>query len=169
MRTNTPAHLKHFDYLGFHRYSLTFCTDRRRPLFTDEKVVDLVRSQIVRAATSCEFTVIAYCFMPDHLHVLVHGESAAADCRRFIAAAKQYSGYHYAKKYSGRLWQRYGYERTLRTDEHTLQVAKYILENPVRANLAVRVQDYPFVGSTVCELKDLLLWIYAEVGQSRSG
>ena len=99
---------------------------------------------------------MAYCFMPDHLHLLVHGESEAADCKSFIALAKQYSGYHYSKAFRGPLWQRYGYERTLRKDEDTLTVAKYILANPVRAGLSATVSDYPFVSSLVYELKELL-------------
>ena len=34
-------------------------------------------------------------------------------------------------------------------------VARYILENPVRAGLARTVSEYPFVGSQLCELKDV--------------
>ena len=78
---------------------------------------------------------------------------------RLIALAKQYSGYYDSQEFHGRLWQRYGYERTLRQNEDTRAVAKYILENPVRAKLAANVLDYPFVGSLVCEVKDLLLSI----------
>jgi len=71
-------------------------------------------------------------------------------------ARKEYSGYYYKKQLGRVLWQRYGYERTLRNDEQTFIVARYILENPVRAKLVENVQDYPFVGSLICELKDLL-------------
>ena len=94
--------------------------------------------------------------MPDHLHLLAQGQSESADCRRFITLAKQYSGYYFSKEIGGKLWQRYGYERTLRNDEATLTVARYIVENPIRAKLANTVEEYPFVGSMVCELKDLL-------------
>ena len=167
MLTNRPAHLKHFDYTGCHRYSLTFCSDRRRELFREEKVVNLVLSQVSRASTECEFAVIAYCFMPDHLHLLMHGLSEAAQLRRLIALAKQYSGYYYSKEFHGKLWQRYGYERTLRRDEETFAVARYIRENPVRAKLVANVRDYPFVGSLVCGLEDLLLSIQAGPDQNR--
>ena len=34
-------------------------------------------------------------------------------------------------------------------------MARYILENPVRAGSARTVEEYPFVGSLVCELRDL--------------
>ena len=143
--------------MGCHRYSLTFCTDQRQPVFKDKRVVDLVLSQIARAGRERDFAVIAYCFMPDHLHLLVHGQSDTADCRRFIAAAKQYSGYYYSKEIGGKLWQRYGHERTLRNDEHTLVVARYIIGNPVRAGLVASVEQYSFAGSLICGLKDLVV------------
>ncbi len=86
----------------------------------------------------------------------MHGQSETADGKRFIAAAKQYSGYYYTKQFPWMLWQRYGHERMLRKDEDTVTVARYILENPVRARLARTVEEYPFVGSLVYELRDLV-------------
>ena len=156
MRTGKPAHLKTFDYLGLHRYSLTFCTAHRARLFVSEPVVALVLSQISRAAAEQDFAVIAYCFMPDHLHLLVEGESEASDCKRFIARAKQYSGYSYSKQFRGVLWQRYGFEHVLRDDELTPVIARYILNNPIRAGLVQQVFDYPFVGSLAYDLKDMI-------------
>jgi putative transposase len=156
MRTGTPGHLKTFTYLGLHRYSLTFCTDRRRHLFTTAAVVDLVLSHISRAATENGFAVVAYCFMPDHLHLLVEGQSDGSDCKRFITRAKQYSGFYYSKALRSALWQRYGFEHVLRDEEITPVVAKYILENPIRAGMVRRVEDYPFVGSLVYPLADLI-------------
>ena len=58
--------------------------------------------------------------MPDHVHLLIAAESEASDCLQFIARAKQYSGYYYARRYGGRLWQRYGFEHILRDTELTL-------------------------------------------------
>ena len=147
MHTRRPERLASFSYVGTHRYSLTFCTDRREPVFILEARVELVREQILRASREERFAVIAYCFMPDHVHLLVHGQTEDADLRRFVSLAKQRSGYCYAQKLGARLWQRYGYERVLRESEPTSGVARYILENPVRARLVERVEDYPFLGS----------------------
>jgi REP element-mobilizing transposase RayT len=154
--TGSPGHLKTFDYLGPHRYSLTFCTNHRQSLFTTHAVVGLVLEQIARAADEQQFAAIAYCLMPDHVHLLVEGKSADSDGRNFIARAKQYSGFYYKREHRATLWQRYGFEHVLRDDELTLVVAKYILENPVRAGLVKRVEDYPFLGSLVYSLSELL-------------
>ena len=156
MPTHGPGHLKAFDYVGLYRYFLTFCTDSRRRLFSLSPAVALVLDQIEHVATDEQFAIVAYCFMPDHLHLLVEGRADWSDCRRFIARAKQFSGFHYARSFGGRLWQRYGFEHVLRNDEATLNVARYILDNPLRAGLVSRVDDYPFVGSRVYTLDEIL-------------
>jgi putative transposase len=159
MRTGRPEHLKGFSYQGFHRYSLTFCAKDRSHIFISHEVVDLVIAQISRASAETDFAVIAYCFMPDHLHLLIEGKSEASDCKQFIKRAKQYSGFYYSKTYAGKLWQRYSFEHVLRDDQKSIVVARYILQNPIRAGLAKRIEDYPFLGSLVWPLPALLEWI----------
>jgi len=156
MMTNRPHRLKTFSYLGCYRYSLTFCTNFRAHLFVDAQVVQLVLSQFLRAAGEEGFSLLAYCFMPDHVHLLVQGDSEWSDGRRLIKQGKQYAAYAYSATYRRKLWQPWGFDRVLRDEESSVIVAKYILENPVRAGLARTVSDYPFVGSQLCELKALL-------------
>jgi putative transposase len=156
-----PQHLKAFSYMGFYRYSLRFCTDGRRHVFTSHPPVDLVRSQILRGATDERFDVIAYCFMPDHVHLLVAGRAEDSDCKRFVARAKQFSGFYFKKTFGMPLWQRYGFERVLRNSEQTFVIARYILENPVRAGLVTTIEAYPFIGSLVCTLPELIEAAYA--------
>jgi len=145
MLTNEPDHLKHFDYTGFHGYFLTFCTHQRKALFTCKDVVDLALSQISRAATDCEFAVIAYCFMSDHVHLLVHGQSESSDCKRFITLAKQYSGYYHSKQFGGRLWQRYGYQRTLKRRRHA-RLRKIRSGQPIARHIGFRCAGISIPG-----------------------
>jgi putative transposase len=129
-------------------------------------------SQILRARIETRFALIVYCFMPDHLHLLIEGETDASDCKRFITRAKQYSGFHYSWQFGGRLWQRYGFERVLRENEATEVVARYILENPIRARLARRVDEYPYVGSSVYDLPTLMAslqsWQFCDTGPAKA-
>jgi putative transposase len=156
VRTGNPGHLKTFDYVGLHRYFLTFCTYDRLKRFVDGGHVDVVREQILRVATEESFAVSAYRFMPDHLHLLVEACSDASDCLTFIKRAKQFSGFYYAKQFRERLWQRYGYERTLRREDETLVVAKYVVANPVRAGLVENPEEYAFSGSQTHSLAEIL-------------
>ena len=156
MPTHGPGHLKTFDYVGLYRYFLTFCCHARRPVFTSQPAVGLVLSQILRAGDDERFAVAAYCFMPDHVHLLVEALSDSSDARRFIARAKQLAGFHYAAAHRRKLWQRYSFEHVLRDDEDTRRVARYILENPVRGGLVRCPKDYPFVGSCLFTIDEIL-------------
>ena len=169
MFTNNPGHLTSFDYIGFYRYFLTFCTDRRQRHFLVREHVEGVLQQIVRAAADAGFAIIAYCFMPDHLHLLVEAQSEVSDCRQFIRRAKQFSGYYFKQKFGKPLWQRYGFEHVLREEEATLGVARYTLENPLRAGLVDRVEDYPFAGSMLYALAEILAAVQMMPASRKSG
>ena len=169
MLTRKPDHLKAFDYRGLHRYFLTFCTFKRHRAFETADHVDLVCTQFRRTAVEELFALLAYCFMPDHVHLLIEGRGDNSDGLRFIKSAKQYSGFYYRQSFGEKLWQRYGFERVLRDGEGTLSVARYIFENPVRAGLVTKVDDYPFLGSDVYPIPAILEAIQFRGGWYRSG
>ena len=156
-----PEHLPGFSYIGRHRYSLTFCTFERIPHFRDSEIVAAAWTQILRAAREEEMEITAYCFMPDHVHLIVEGVSEVSDLKKFISRAKQYSGYHYSQTHGRRkLWQRYGFEHVLRDDESTQRSVRYVIENPVRKGLVKHPREYQFMGSSVFGLQQLLEFAY---------
>jgi len=156
--------LKLFDYLGEYRYSLTFCTFNREPYFQDAETVRVTLTQIERAAQLEGFEVPAYCFMPDHTHLLVVGGSHESLLPRFIKTSKQLSAYEYRQRTGRSLWQRSGWDRVLRGEEATSDVARYILANPVRAGLVTSAEHYPFSGSLTHSREEL----FDFVGRART-
>jgi DNA-binding sugar fermentation-stimulating protein len=58
-----PRHLESFDYVGMHRYFLTFCTEGRATRFEAGEAVDIAHSQILRAAGEQAFEITVYCYM----------------------------------------------------------------------------------------------------------
>jgi putative transposase len=128
-----PVPLRHFAYRGPWRYHVRFSTDGKRSHFANRAIVDLVLQELQLQAEAHRFAVMAYCFMPDHLHLLLIGKTEASDCRQFLAAFKQAAGFGCSRRFGIRLWQRYGFDRVLRESEDTRVVARYILENPLRA------------------------------------
>ena len=155
-RVARPERLKTFEYKGLHRYSLTFCTRDRVRWFSDAPVVNLVLSLFVQQADEKQFGILAYCFMPDHVHLLLEGRTDTADLRSFVNEAKQRSGFEFARQHDRRkLWQKGYYEQVLRTDESALGVARYIVANPVRAGLVREPHEYEFSGSTIFDREQL--------------
>jgi putative transposase len=104
--------------------------------------------------------VVVSCFMPDHVHLLVQGESEGADLKRFVKLSKQHSAFNFASIHGRqRLWLKYGFVRVLRGDEDTSAVARYIINNPVRAGLVSSPAEYPYWGSSRYSREELLEYI----------
>jgi REP element-mobilizing transposase RayT len=149
MITKRPRRLVGVSYVGFQRYFVTTCTAFRRPFFLDLAIGNDAVSQILQSAGDQLFDVTAYCLMPDHAHLLLSAQSQTSDVCQFVKQTKQITGFRFRRVRGERLWQPGYHDRILRDDEATLTVAKYILENPVRAGLAKVAGKWPLSGSGV--------------------
>jgi len=93
-----------------------------------------------------EWLIFAYCLMPDHLHLLVTPQRAA-NLSDILGSYKSYvTRTAWAYGVVGHLWQRSFHDRVLRSDQAAPVVVKYILDNPVRARLVERWEDWPWSG-----------------------
>ena len=139
--------LKDFGYKGCYSYFITICTQGKKPIFTDTAIVEWIIGVLKDKSIVFGFKIWAYCFMPDHLHLLIEGNDDNADMRRFISSYKQYTGFYYKKRYRMTLWQINYYDHILRKTEDTMSVANYIFGNPVRRGLVDDYRKYKFLGS----------------------
>ena len=135
-------------YQGPHAFSVTISTANRQNLFCDESAVGLCLSALTEATARQEMTILAYCFMPDHLHLVLEGKEGA-NLIRLMKTFKQISAYRYRQTSGQPLWQKGYYDHILRKEEDARGVAQYIFENPVRARLVISPHEYPFLGGTL--------------------
>ncbi|HYT68841.1 MAG TPA: transposase [Vicinamibacterales bacterium] len=154
-----------FQYRGRYRYVLTFVTFERTAVLTDASIVELVWAQILRAAAEKRFEIIVYCFMPDHLHLIVSGLSDDSDLKAFVKLAKQYAGYYYARSHNGRkLWQHGSHDHIVRDDVDLRDRVRYVVNNPVAAGLVALANDYPFMGSQRWSRQELTAYVRPAFG-----
>ena len=159
MITRRPTRLRGVPYVGFQRYFLTTCTAERHRAFERPPITEGCVLHLRRSASRHELAIVAYCFMPDHLHVLAYGTSPQSDFQAFVVHFKKLTGFEYKRRHGRHLWQPGYHDRILRDEESTEAVARYILEKPVRAGLARQLGEYPFAGSDLYDAKALLtLW-----------
>ena len=151
-----PHRLDGFDYRGPHQYFLTLCTQQRAPVFLDAATAQLVLTQLLRTAGNHSFAYLAYCLMPDHFHALVEGLTPEANLTAFVKSAKESSGRAYFRRAKRALWQEGYYEHVLRELEDARGVARYIVENPVRAGIVDDPWAYEFIGSDRWTVRELL-------------
>jgi putative transposase len=108
------------------------------------------------AGAETEVALLAYCFMPDHVHLLAEGMTDRADARAFMILAKKRSGIAYSRRTRKPLWQEGYYDRVLRAGDDVRAVARYMLNNPVRAGLVRHPFEYPHLGSDRWSLVELV-------------
>ena len=144
-----PNRLGPESYLGRRAYFLTLCTEDRRKLFTKLEFIASLVTILRTTCTSQVFNGHAYCFMPDHLHLVLTGEGDGANLPRFMQAFKSLAARESWKHDMERLWQKGFYDHILRDGESLEAAAWYTFENPVRAGLAPRAEEWPYSGSFV--------------------
>ena len=144
-----------FDYRTPHDYHLTWGTVDKKRVLSDPGLVIPLIEQLERETSSEECLLYAYCFMPDHVHLLLSPEEGH-DVGAFVQAYKSKTTRIYWETGNrGRLWQHGFYDRILRQEEDIKQIARYILDNPVRKGLVKDFREYPFSGSLVFNKDDL--------------
>jgi len=145
MKLRESPRLKSFDYTGSFAYSLTLVTGKRLPHFRVAETVESCLEVLQEACSRYCFQCIAYCFMPDHLHLLLVGKEEA-NLPTLVRHFKQISAFRFKCRTGVRLWQISYYDHVLRREEHINTVAEYIWNNPVRAGLVESALGYPFSG-----------------------
>jgi len=148
--------LKDFDYTGCYAYSITSNCNENKEFFTNSKIVNNCLDVLKKVMNNNNFYVYCYCFMPNHLHLLLAGKNERSDLNKAIKLFKQKTGYWFKNKYHQQLWQTSFYDHILREDEDLERAARYILENPVSKKIVIDFWDYPFSGSFITDIKNLI-------------
>ena len=105
------------------------------------------------ATETYDVALIAYCLMPDHVHLL--GQLSHGNLLAWVNQCKQRSAFQAAHRGIRPLWQDSYEDRVLRSEDRVIDVAAYILANPLRAGLAREIGEYPWAGSDVYSIADL--------------
>ena len=137
--------LQHFTYEGSYAYSITICCYENENYFTNKSTVFNILDSLNIISSEMSFSIIAYCFMPDHLHILTSGDEGT-NLLKFIEKFKQISGYNFKKTSGRKLWQKSFYDHVVRKEENLNSIVEYIFNNPVRKGLVKDYSDYPFLG-----------------------
>lgn len=94
--------------------------------------------------------------MPDHVHILLRALTETATLTRMLPDWKQRVGFSWSRRSGEQLWQKGYWERVLRSGDDEIAIARYIVENPVRAGLVSDPRSYPWLGSTEYSLESIL-------------
>lgn len=118
-------------------YYITTATLYRAPSFTEFSAARIVVHALRAEEANANASTLAYVLMPDHLHWLM--QLHAGDLSTVVGRVKSTT----AHRIGGAVWQAGFHDHALRREEDLLNIARYIVANPLRAGLVERLGEYP--------------------------
>ena len=126
-------------------YFIAAVTQGRHPLFTDDANIDLLRATLRRAKKYHPFTMRAYAFMPDHLHLLIFVPETTNISRLLQSVqrnfTRSYKESHHIQR-STHLWQRGFWDHVIRDERDFANHFDYIHYNPVKHGYVIKPEAY---------------------------
>ncbi len=131
-------------------YHVIFRGINRQNIFEEENDYEQFIKILKDVKKEKAFEIYTYCLMSNHVHLLIH-ENEIGDISNIMQRLlTRYAGW-YNKKYlrSGTLFgDRYKSE-PVEKDSYLLSLVRYIHQNPKKARLVTKLEDYPW--SSYCD------------------
>jgi REP element-mobilizing transposase RayT len=124
-------------------YLLTTVTRYRRRVFRDFYAGRILVRALIAEERAGQLESLAYVVMPDHLHWLIRlcdgADLSVCMQRTKSLSARELNNYMGT---AGQFWQDGYHDRALRRDEDLVNMARYVVANPLRSGLARSVGEY---------------------------
>lgn len=114
----------------------------KRNIFLAPEDYEKFLDSINKAKEKSEFTLLAYCLMTNHVHLLIkEGNEEIGDSIRRINVS--YAQYHNRKHgRTGHLFQNRFQSEVVNDDNYLMVVVRYIHKNPIKAGIVANMLDY---------------------------
>ena len=123
-------------------YHVTLPVENREFVFLDFSNAQLLKQCLKNSDDNGHTETYCFCIMPDHLHWMFQLKSASLS--KVIAMVKS----EYSRFTRTKIWQDGYHDHVIRSDESLINIARYIVRNPLRAGLVSKVGDYPHWDSS---------------------
>ena len=128
-------------------YFITTCTEKRRHLLANDEAHAVFR-QFCTVARERGALVGRYVLTPDHLHLFVCIKTGDMTLSLWMKSLKNTLSKHWRSSgIDAPHWQKGFFDHIIRPNESHSEKWKYVRDNPVRAGLASRAEDWPYAGS----------------------
>jgi putative transposase len=117
--------------------------NRKSRVFHSPGDYDAFVRLIARAQEHAEVQVLAVCLMPNHVHFVLRS-SRQGDISRWVKWLLGTHGIRYNKQHNtvGHVWQGRFKAMHVQTDQHLMNVMRYVERNASRANLVKRAEQW---------------------------
>jgi putative transposase len=127
---------------------LDAATDGPRWL-ADKRIADQVVNAIEQGANEYRlYELFAWVIMPNHVHVVAKPNRPLPVVMRWLKGSTARSANRIMGRTGKPFWQYETYDHRIRNSDEFNQTVRYVERNPVRARLALTIEDWPW--SSAC-------------------
>lgn len=137
----------------FNKYEDLLDRAEQGPNWLSKQSIAKIVKEAIHYRDQKEYDLFAYCLMPNHVHMVFKllkpdnelNNSTQTPVTDILKSLKWYSALK-ANQYLGRkgaFWQAESYDRVIRDTEELEQTITYTLNNPVKAGLVEKWQNWP--------------------------
>jgi putative transposase len=128
-------------------YHVTSEVNRSAFDLAEDEFKTMLLTVLTEAKAKYKFTLFNFCILSNHFHLLIKPENgiSLSKIMQWIKtmSAKRWNKAHGA---TGHLWGRRFWSRIVRGDDDVVAVCKYIDDNPVKAGLVKKAENWIFGG-----------------------
>jgi len=126
-------------------YHVVFRGINRQHLFEDESDFLYFLESLQRLKTEMAFELHAYCLMSNHVHLLIK-ESKMGDISLVMKRLLTKYAMYFNRKYerNGALIASRYKSQPVEVDEYFIPLIRYIHQNPIKAGIVVKLEEYRF-------------------------
>lgn len=124
--------------------------NNRERVFRSDKDHKVYLNLIGKFAKKWSCEVLAFCLMPNHVHLLLIPKQKDSLAKMMQGLALTYTQF-FNKKYkrTGRIWESRFHSSIVDRDAYLWSVLRYIETNPVRAGLTTKLQRYKWSSAKI--------------------
>ena len=115
-----------------------------------------------------EIDIISYCIMNNHAHILIKTENIE-ELSKYMQRLNTKYGRYYNKKYN-----RVGYvfrdrykSEGIYSESHLYNCIKYIYDNPVKAGICIKAEEYPYSNYKKIKSKSNEKYAFIDVDETK--
>jgi putative transposase len=131
-------------------YHLTSRGNDRRTIFRDDFDRRAFVGRLSRSALKHRWIVLAYCLMTNHYHLVVSAPygGMSGGMQELNGGFSRRTNNRHGR--SGHLFQNRFSVTAISRDAHLLEACRYVVLNPIRAQICTRPEDWPWSSYGAC-------------------
>lgn len=143
-------------YFGWFDSWLGRCVEESPRWLAGENIAAVVANEL-HTSSGNQYRLVAYCLMPNHVHLVVdtagheieprhHGPTASYPLADILKRLKGRTARlcNLALRRTGPFWHHESYDHVIRNQQEYERIIAYILENPVKAGLVEKWEDWKY-------------------------